>query len=255
MRPLELPADALIRSPLLNGLGGVRHGFAAGRTVTGQELTFAPREALDAGVLEESWLWANQALGVAPDRVALMSQVHGASVVHATRPSGPGATLGEADGMWTERTDLWLAVRTADCVPVLFAAPGGIAVAHAGWRGTVRGVATATLGALCDGVGCHPSEVTAAVGPCIGGPAYEVGEEVVQGLRDAGLDTESFLHAHPGPRPHVDLAAAVRAQLSQAGVTRIDVAGLCTHDRPWLHSHRRDGSMSGRLAGFIARVR
>ena len=252
MRASEPPKDTLLRAAALADLPGCRHGFAVGRDSAGVERTFAPRTGLEPAVLEASWRGLGEALAIPPDQLVLMSQVHGATVLEAASPTGPRGTLGEADGMWTDRPGLCLAVRTADCVPVLLAAPGGVAVAHAGWRGTAAGVVPATVRALCEGVGVQPGQVVAAIGPCISGAAYEVGEEVVQGLRQAGLREEDFLHPSSGPRPHVDLGRAVQAQLLQAGVSRIERLDLCTRDTPWLHSHRRDASESGRLVGVIA---
>lgn len=219
-------------------------------------MTLAPRPELAHGELERNWQLAIADLeaGLGPDDVALMSQVHGATVIEVTAPTGPGATIGEADGAWTAQTGVVLAVRTADCVPVLLAAPGGVAVAHAGWRGTVAGVVRATVEALCAGTGCVPSTVVAAIGPCISGAAYEVGDEVVEGLRSAGLPDAAFLHPHTGPRPHVDLGRAVEAQLRALGVHAVERIARCTQLDPELHSHRRSGVRSGRQAGLIARL-
>lgn len=77
---------------------------------------------------------------------------------------------------------------------------------------------------------------------------------MVAGLRDAGLDPTDFLHPTEGGRAHVDLGRAVAAQLRDAGVASVDRVGGCTRTDPELHSFRRDGARSGRLAGLIARV-
>ena len=163
--------------------------------------------------------------------------------------------VAEADGAWTAAPGVVLAVRVADCVPVLLAAPGGVAVAHAGWRGTAGGVVAATVDALCSGLGCDPGAIVAAVGPCISGRAYEVGGEVVAALRASGLAKEDFLALGHGSRPHVDLGRAVLRQLASAGVTRADRLDRCTFADPKLHSYRRDGAASGRQAGLIVRLR
>ena len=144
-------------------------------------------------------------------------------------------------------------MRVADCVPVLLAAPGGVAVAHAGWRGTVAGVVPQTVQALCEGTGCSPDQIVAAIGPCISGEAYEVGDEVVAGLRSAGLQDADFMAPTNRARAHVDLGRAVAAQLEAAGVPQIDRIERCTQTDPELHSYRRDGPRAGRLAGLIVR--
>jgi YfiH family protein len=189
-----------------------------------------------------------------PGDLALLSQVHGAAVSRVESPSGPLATLADADAAVTTRPGVVLAVRTADCVPVLLAAPGGVAAAHAGWRGTAAGVVAATVSALTEAAGCDAAQVKAAIGPCISGAAYEVGSDVVEGLLAGGLSEEDFLHPSQGPKPHVDLGRAVSAQLSAAGVQQVDWLRRCTLQERCFHSHRRDGPPSGRLAALIARL-
>lgn len=217
-------------------------------------MTLAARAGLADGELSENWRRTLVELGKGTtDDLALMHQVHGGVVVEVTRGAGPLAVVAEADGMWTSEAGVVLAVRTADCVPILIASPKGVAVAHAGWRGVAACVVQATVRALCAGTGCDPATLVAAVGPHISGEAYEVGEEVVAGLLGAGLKLESFVHAHPGERVHVDLGRAVDAQLRSVGVTAISQAGLCTFQNQMFHSHRRDGAASGRNAGLVVR--
>jgi YfiH family protein len=145
-------------------------------------------------------------------------------------------------------------VRTADCVPVLLAAPGGVGVAHAGWRGAALGVVPAAVRALCEATGAAPAAVRAAIGPSIAGQRYEVGHEVVDALAASGVDPARFLVAGPGSRPHVDVADAVEAQLEALGVGRIARVRRCTAEDPELFSHRADGPATGRQAGVVARL-
>jgi YfiH family protein len=148
-----------------------------------------------------------------------------------------------------------LAVRTADCVPVVIMGAAGVAVAHAGWRGTAAGVVGATVVALCGGSGMEPRDLIAVVGPHISGAAYEVGAEVVQGLAAAGLDPAEFVVAHSARgRPHVDLGRAVGGQLAALGVGIVAHIGGCTASDPQLYSHRADGPHTGRQAGLVARL-
>lgn len=249
---------SLLQTPGLLRVSHVRHGFTtrSGGVSEGPwgALTLAARPEVGPEELVRNWEIALDALGgPGPERVASMSQVHGAHVVRVAEPTGPHATIGEADGAWTTEPDLVLAVRTADCVPVLLAAPGAIGVAHSGWRGTVAGVVPATVRAMCEGGGFAPDRIVAAIGPCISGEAYEVGPEVVEALRSAGLDDADFLCATDGPRPHVDVGRAVEAQLRAAGVVQIERIERCTLRDRELHSYRRDGTSSGRLAGLIVR--
>jgi len=185
-------------------------------------------------------------------------QVHGATVHVVRRKEGgePPDAPAEGDGLWTDSPGLPIAVRVADCVPILLWDPVARAVAavHAGWRGTAADIVGAAIraGAVLN---VRPERLFAAIGPCISGARFEVGPEVVQGLRSAGLQDEQFgLHTGPRGRPHVDLRLANRALLVRAGVLdeNIEDVGGCTFDQPDLHhSWRRDGAAAGRMRGII----
>tara|TARA_R110002072_G_scaffold154553_3_gene304612 strand:+ start:563 stop:1213 length:651 start_codon:yes stop_codon:yes gene_type:complete len=202
--------------------------------------------------LIENWSRVSRALGLEPSRLALMSQVHGAKVIRATEASGPLAVLGQADALVTTVPGLLLATRAADCVPILLAAPGGVAAVHSGWRGTVANVVGAATRALCEAVGCAPEQVKAAIGPCISGPAYECGPDVAGALAESGLSPDDFLERGQGPREHVDLGRAVLAQLRELGVTQRERLEVCTEGDGRFFSHRGEGPLTGRFAGVIA---
>ncbi|WP_300676787.1 peptidoglycan editing factor PgeF [Nocardioides sp.] len=174
--------------------------------------------------------------------LADLYQVHSARVVVAE----PGVRP-EADALVTDRADVVLLVRAADCVPVLLADRGGrvIGAAHAGRLGMVSGVAPATVAAMRDlGAG----QIDAWIGPSICGRCYEVPEAMqaeVAAIEPATAATTSW------GTPALDIAAGVRAQLEREGVTvHLDGAG-CTREDASLFSYRRDGEGSGRLAGVI----
>jgi len=218
-------------------------------------LNLAARPGQPETALVRNWERALDALhpSFGAGDVAVMHQVHGAGVVEVTKPAGVLRVVGEADASFTREPGVVLAVRTADCVPVLLAGRGAVAVIHAGWRGIVAGVVDALLVALAE----EPVSLTAAVGPCISGPAYEVGDEVVDGLLAAGVPAEAWSvdpSVASSNKPHVDLGAAVRHQLLAAGVSDVHRVERCTFSEPELHSWRRDGAASGRQAGLIAMV-
>ena len=137
----------------------------------------------------------------------------------------------------------------ADCVPVLLASPRGVAAVHAGWRGTAAGIVQVAVEHLCSRTGCRPADVLAAVGPCISVEAYEVGEEVVSGISER-VPPEVFVDRCRA-RPHVDLKAANRWLLEDAGVLEVDVLPHCTWGDRRFFSHRRDGELTGRQAAVI----
>ena len=154
-----------------------------------------------------------------------MNQVHGDIVLEVT---GPGAA-GDADALVTREVGLPLAVRTADCVPVVIHSDTSVAVVHAGWRGLAAGIVEQALEALAqDGGSPH----RAAVGPSIGPCCYEVGPEVVAAL-GGGEAITSW-----GTRS-VDLWGETERRLGGLEVWRAD---LCTFCEVPFHSYRETGT-------------
>ncbi len=154
----------------------------------------------------------------------------------------------EADAIVSTLPGAVISIRVADCVPILMAAPRGVAAVHAGWRGTAADIARIALRALCERAECSPSEVRAAIGPCISGAVYEVGPEVHDAV-GAVTPAGDWAHASNG-RWRVDLAAANAAILRNLGVN-VEVLGWCTVGDPAFWSHRRDGATGGRQAAVI----
>lgn len=156
------------------------------------------------------------------------TQVHGRAVVFAEQV---GSDPVEADALVCTTPGTVIAVRVADCVPVLLAAPGGVAAIHAGWRGTAADVVREGLRALCEATGVAPSRVRAAVGPSIRGCCYAVGDEVIVGV-EAVAPGRSWLRGQ-----QVDLAIANAEILAAAGV-EVEVVGGCTRCGEGWYSHR-----------------
>lgn len=178
-------------------------------------------------------------------------QVH-SNIVHAVGDNGFANAAPDGDALFTPVRGLALSVVTADCVPILVADGTGRAVAsiHAGWRGTSGGIARRTVDAMASTLGVSPAGLTAAIGPHIGVCCMEVGEEVFEWFHDPSV----FERRPEWPRPHLNLAAANRAQLEAAGVPggSVHVSGLCTRCRADLfHSWRRDGEVAGRMLAVI----
>lgn len=181
-------------------------------------------------------------VGVPPERLVWMNQVHGAKVWVAERP---GQTAPEGDGVLTATADLALAVLVADCTPVLLADvdAGVVGAVHAGRPGMVAGVVPAAVRRMRD---LGAERIVAAVGPSVCGRCYEVPAE----MRDAATDLA------PGSRavswtgtPAIDVAAGVVEQLTTDGVAVSWVAG-CTRESDHLYSYRRD-QRTGRFAGVV----
>lgn len=186
------------------------------------------------------------ALGLEPARLATAGQVHGVRVVEV---AGPGHQP-ECDALVTRVPGLALAVTTADCMSLLYVAPGGVAAAHSGWRGTADGMPAAALGALCTVAGCTPESVHVHLGPCIRGCCYEVGRDVADHFPAAAV-------RETGDRPRLDLPTAARLALEASGVPAgsIHDTGACSACEPyWYFSHRRDHGRTGRMWGVAALV-
>ncbi len=172
-----------------------------------------------------------------------LDQVHSADL----RVAAP-VCCGVGDGLLTDRAGLALAIATADCVPVLLAGGPSLAAVHAGWRGIAQNI----VGAAVERLEAPGAEVVAWIGPAIGPQAYEVGEEVAQEV--AAVSGPQIVLRGLGPRPHLDLQAAVAVQLDRAGVSQIRCLRACTYERATeLYSYRRSGPRAGRNLSLIWR--
>ena len=202
----------IYRVPELDGFGWLVHGFGT----------------READVLKQFV------------RLATLKQIHSAACVAAGGRSG---ILGQGDALLENTPGAVVAVKTADCVPILLVDEQRRAVAavHAGWRGTVGGIVAQTIAGMQQRFGTEPAHVHAAIGPSIGPCCYEVGPEVAEQFGERG-------------RTNLDLPTINRGQLLMAGVTagRIYASNLCTMCRPGeFHSYRRDRDGAGRLYSFV----
>lgn len=193
---------------------------------------------------------------VAPEGCLCPRQVHGAKVARAEEWRAPDP-LPEADAAVASRPGAAVGVVTADCVPILLAAPegSGVAAVHAGWRGLARGVVREGVEELVRASGAHAAGIVAAIGPHIGACCYEVDAPVLDALR-AELGNAADENATVVRSGHwmLDLGALVALALERAGLPRAGLsaaAARCTAcDRERFHSYRRDGARAGRLVHF-----
>ncbi|MFT3861688.1 polyphenol oxidase family protein [Micropruina sp.] len=181
--------------------------------------------------------------------LVVVRQVHGVRVADADTTSPAELAHTEADALVATRRSIALAVRVADCVPVLLAdsAAGVIGAAHAGRVGLATGVLQATVAALrAKGAGA----ITAWIGPHVCGACYEVPPALAE---QVGQQVPGTRSTTSWGTPALDLGAGASRVLRGLGVTVIDVSA-CTLENPGLHSYRRDGAASGRQAGIIWRT-
>lgn len=270
VRPLLLQSDALTALRVPHAFSTRLGGYSVG--------PFASLNFGNPGDLERerrdppSNIAANtrlvlDAIGAPGREVVQVHQVHGEQV-RVVRRGGPthepewNGNDTKADALVTDDPARILAIRTADCTPVLLSTRDGgiVGAAHAGWRGVVAGVATQAVRAMRELVGDPETEIIAAIGPCIGFGAFEVGAEVAAEFRRVFGDTTSHVLAradHPG-KFRVDLKGALCEQLSRAGVPIVDVLPHCTvaatdsaSGMPLFFSHRRDRGLTGRMVALI----
>jgi polyphenol oxidase len=175
-----------------------------------------------------------------PAHLTTLKQMHSAACVFA---GGRGGRLGEGDALLDNTPGSVLAIKTADCVPILLVDEQfhTVAAVHAGWRGTVAEIATRAVSEMIERFRTSPAGLHAALGPAIGKCCYEVGPEVAEHFGEQG-------------RARIDLVDANRRQLLAAGLSpaRIYVADLCTKClAEQFHSYRRDREAAGRMYSFV----
>lgn len=180
--------------------------------------------------------------------VAHLRQTHSNRVVRVTS----SGVWSEADALVTTARGVWLAIKTADCVPVLLATEGGVAAAHAGWRGLESGVLGNAVAALCEATGQDPLGVTAVIGPHISQPHYEVDGHFVEIFQG-----DFFVPSRAG-KVKLDMTAVARAQLHAAGLplANISAMGRCTFGEPAVfNSYRRTVQDGVPFANNLSMVR
>jgi YfiH family protein len=244
----EAWGTALVCDPLL---------AVAPHVFTTRALTL--RVGADAGSSQaEGWDALAQSMGVSESVLLRLRQIHGRQVVTVRRGArGSMSEPPEADAFVSDDPGTALAVRGADCVPLLLAdrVTGAVGAVHAGWRGTAAGAAIATVRAMQTTFGSQPSELVAAIGPSIGPCCYRVGQELVDRFAAAGHPGEAIEHwfvRADGLR--LDLWTSSRDQLVGVGLREdaVHLSRVCTAcNLEQCFSFRREGAPTGRLAGAI----
>ena len=182
--------------------------------------------------------------------LALPRQTHSDNVCYVTHGCRPADT----DAVYTDVPGVCLAVKTADCIPVLLYDKKlrSIAAIHAGWKGTVKRIVEKTIKAM----GSEGKNLSAIIGPGISLESFEVGEEVYQQFLDAGFPMQEIAcqmsNAQTGIKKwHIDLWKANQWILEQLGVTDIHIAGIDTMTSPLFYSARRETINTGRNYNWI----
>ena len=237
-----------------------RHGGLSPSPWHALNLSFAVGDH-KANVLKNRQI-LSEALGVPVTGLTTGAQVHGTGIAVVSEASGSqGAcdgpdALDNTDGLVTDLPGICLMVLLADCVPILLYDPvrGVAGAVHAGWKGTLQGIAQKAVMVFRDRFGSMPGDIVAGIGPSIGPCCYEVGTEVIAQAAEALGTEHGYIQRKSDGRGYLDLWAANDVQLLRAGLAKdhIEIARICTYCHGDLFfSYRHDKGNTGRFAAGI----
>ncbi|HBA89900.1 MAG TPA: peptidoglycan editing factor PgeF [Geobacter sp.] len=241
-------------------------GAVAGFTTRHEGVSRPPYNSLNLGsnTLDSSHnVEGNRSLlarsvGATLDHFLTVTQVHGTDLLVIDAPNSELSHFLklECDGIVTNQPGICIAVCIADCVPVLLHDPVQrvVAALHAGWQGTAANIAGKGVEAMVTLFGCDKKDILAAIGPSISGCCYEVDRPVRDAFKKAGMAWDLVAKEHAEGKWMLDLAAANRLLLSDAGLSASQVQGteFCVScNQELFFSYRRDGGDTGRQVGFI----
>jgi hypothetical protein len=257
----ELP---LLSFEKWDSLNGIKHCFTtrAGGVSSGylSSLNLGWDRGDDKTNVTENYTRVAAAFGKGPERLVLAKQTHTANVRIVTEEdAGKGVTADrdydDVDGLVTNVPGLILMTSHADCVPLYFYDPVNkvIALAHAGWKGTLNKIGQNTVNIMSDSFGSDPSDIYAAIGPSICQDCYEVSEDVADNFRSAGF-CDVLIDGKSKGKYQLDLWKANEQVLLSSGITadHITVTNICTCCNPdTLFSHRATQGKRGNLGAFL----
>ena len=210
----------------------------------------------NAAAVAENHRRMYRAADVNGDNAVTTWLVHSVETVDLERPPNGNWQLPKADAIITRLTSVPLVMRFADCVPILLYDPAtpAIGLGHAGWRGTVRGMAGKMVEAMRHSFSSNPSDIEAVIGPAISQRNYQVGDEVVAAaLSHYGCDSELVWRDPTEGSSYLDLWLANQLDLERSGVRKIKVLRICTYDKVAdFYSHRAENGQTGRFGVVIS---
>ncbi|WP_173048951.1 peptidoglycan editing factor PgeF [Nitrospira sp. KM1] len=200
------------------------------------------------------------AMGRTKNWLLSVRQVHGTDVLVVDHPIGESDRFEEGwDALITNQPGLTVAVRTADCVPVLVydRRKRAVAAIHAGWRGAVSGILPKTLDRLSNHFQIERGDLRVSIGPSAGPCCYEVDDAVLNPLRSTFSGWEQVVRNDMGKKTHFDLKAFVRMQLYHYGiehhhVTSVNLCTICHEEL--FYSYRREGRVNGTMLSGISLI-
>jgi len=236
-----------ITIPALEKVGLIKHAFTTRQGGLG---------ARSNGIkLADDWKSLSEVLGVNPERLVTVNQVHGENIVKVDAQNFERMKGVQADAIITNTLNVAVGVETADCVPVLLVDPLARAVGavHAGWRSTVKKIIRKTVKRMQDEFDSDPSRMIAAIGPTIGPECYEVDEPVMGPVREAFSLWKEAASARGSDKWSLDLVKLNMIELAQIGLQEKNVhsLGLCTSCRRDLFYSFRAEGRTGRMLSVI----
>ena len=237
---ITVPAFAPARS-------GIRHFFGTRLHATGADVELGTPVQGARGAKRPAWMLS-------------VKQVHGTDALVVDRALTPADRFqGGWDALVTNQPGVMVAVRTADCVPVLVHDPKRrvVAAIHAGWRGAVAGIVPKTIALMESRFGSAPEHLRVSIGPSAGACCYEVDEPVLDKLRQEFADWERVVRGRRSGKAHLDLKTLIREQARAAGtspesITAVNLCTICHEDL--FFSYRREGKVIGTMVSAIGLV-
>lgn len=258
LQDLTQPLDTktLVTDARFSALDSIAHGFAS-RENTDNTHSYLPNDdGSNAQEVQNNHQILQEALGAPHKPLCLLKQTH-SNIVHFVGDDWDHSTLIEGDGLVTNRRDVILGVRTADCVPLLLCDTENqlIATAHAGWKGARIGIVENTIDMLCKH-GANKSSLHALIGPAIAEASYEVGDEFYdQFMYDSPENAAFFIQHEETGHWHFNLPGYVAYALASSGVKQIYQSGLDTFaDETPFFSYRWATKRGESLAGHTVSI-
>jgi len=182
-------------------------------------------------------------------------QVHGSKIIQVNSPRGLENLTEKADGLVTDKGNLTLFMRFADCVPILLFDPiiGVVGIFHAGWKGTLRKIVSRGVKVFCDVYHSNSNDIVAGIGPSICAEHYEIKDDVALIVEKTFKKMTDEVLTYSKSRIHFNLTKANQIILQESGVTKIENSNICTacETGKWF-SHRAENGATGRFGAYIA---
>lgn len=243
----------------------VKHGFSTrlGGVSSGdlKSLNLGVKKKDTRENILENYKRFTNSLGIDIDNLVFTDQVHKDKVIEVDeRDRGKGLTLEsdirDTDGFITDKKGVALVTFHADCTPLFFLDPvhKAIGLAHAGWKGTISRIGEKTIEKMIRAYASEPKDILVGIGPSICGCCFEVGEEVIDSVKENFKNAEKYFYKKNNGKFMLDLWSVNRDQFLEMGVLEENIteSKTCTKcSKDIFFSHRGDKGKTGSLAAIM----